>query len=194
MRGYPKEKSDILLLLSSFFFLLANDLGTLHVITPQTSNETSDLTNHMIFYRNDLELAPVCFELTVRRLWIQVCVSLGTEKDWCSLSLALTLFSSPLSFGRDTWWWATMLYHHISRWSRKPRAFRSAAKCWPWTSRRSRPTQTGMRSKHQSIFPSLLSDLISFCLEPCSLHTQMIYPEECRAAISPELSLHGVNQ
>ncbi|ROJ29344.1 Eukaryotic translation initiation factor 3 subunit E-A [Anabarilius grahami] len=30
--------------------------------------------------------------------------------------------------------------------------------------------------------------------EPCSLHTQMIYPEECRAAISPELSLHGVNQ
>lgn len=47
---------------------------------------------------------------------------------------------------RVTWWWETTRCRRTSRWSRRPRACPSAARCWRWTSRKKWLIATGTRS------------------------------------------------
>lgn len=66
---------------------------------------------------------------------------------WCfrmahlqkTLWLAHCCYCKPVVyFCRVMWSWETTPFHLTNRWLRRPRASHSAAKCWPWTSRKSR--------------------------------------------------------
>lgn len=67
-----------------------------------------------------------------------------TKCDWLIGILVDAWFIFVCIF-RAMWSWETTPSLRTSRWSRRPRASHSAAKCWPWTSRRSRLTAPGMR-------------------------------------------------